>query len=145
MCISLLLYLFLCEELCPLLRTLFVGKERFLEYHCSDKRKCHNHCGRYRKWIRLFLLGVRAVRIVSKFVLDDFVVIRRFEVGKFRAFFPACIGIASAMRAERGIFFDGGMTMRTEHACNITKPPGDCLAVIKSESVKIREQQSPWY
>ena len=86
-----------------------------LENHRGDKREGYDNGCRYSKRVRLFLLGVRAVRVVSKFVFQDFVVVRRFEVGKFRALFPAGIGVAPAVRAEGRVIFNFGMAMGTEH------------------------------
>ena len=84
-----------------------------MQDHRGDKREGYDNDGRYGERVRLFLLGVRAVRVVSKFVFQDFVVVRRFEVGKFRALFPAGIGIAPAVGAEGCALFQFSAAMRT--------------------------------
>ena len=59
--------------------------------------------------VRLFLLVSKF--ICPEFIFDDFVVVWRFEVGKFRSFAPAGILVASAVRAEGGIFLEWGVAM----------------------------------
>ena len=52
--------------------------------------------------------------LVAEFILQNLIIIRRFEVGKFRALGPAGILVAPAMWAERGVFFERGMAVGTE-------------------------------
>ena len=86
-----------------------------MQDHRGDERDGNDNGGRYCKRVRLFLLSVGAVGVVAKFVLYDFVVIRRFKVGEFCALGPAGILVAPAMRAERGVIFQFGVAMRTVH------------------------------
>ena len=74
----------------------------------EDRYKCKcydNGCDGANDSTEAFFLFI-AELIGAEFVLDNFVVIRRFQVGKFRTFGPAGILVAPAMGAERGTVFD---------------------------------------
>lgn len=79
-----------------------------MEDHGRHEGKGHDNGCRYGKGVRLFLL-------FPEFIFDNFVVVRRFQVGKFRTLFPAGVLVATAMGAECSVIFDFGMAMRAEH------------------------------
>ena len=86
-----------------------------MQDHRGDKREGNDNGGRYSKRVRLFLFGVGAVRIVAELVFHDLVVVGSFQVAKFRTVLPAGIGVAAAMRAERGVVFQFGVAVWAVH------------------------------
>ena len=74
----------------------------------EDRNKCKcydNGCDGANDSTEAFFLFI-AELIGAEFVLDNFVVIRCFQIGKFRTFGPAGIFVAPAMGTERGAVFD---------------------------------------
>ena len=88
--------------------------------YCYKSQRYDNGCDGANDSTEAFFLFI-AELIGAEFVLDNFVVIRCFQVGKFRTLGPAGFLVAPAVRAERGVVFNFGMAVRAEHARNITK------------------------